>query len=84
MLLRSIVFIYLFCYYIIAPRTRARRINNAMITNNGWSGDDWETFMTLRAKANQHQRDEAIRILKIDTERIAKHNIRQAYYKVQK
>jgi hypothetical protein len=52
--------------------------------NQGWSGDDWELFMSLRAKANQHQRDEAIKILKQDTERIARHNIRKTFYEVQK
>jgi len=52
--------------------------------NQGWNGNDWELFMMLRAKANEHQRAEAIRILRMDTERIAKHNIRKTFYEVQK
>jgi hypothetical protein len=40
--------------------------------------------MTLRAKANEHQRNEAIKIMSIDRERTAQNKIRNAYHKVQK
>lgn len=55
-----------------------------MTSLNGWTSSEWELFLSLRSKANQHNRDEATRLMRLDTERIAKHRIRQAYYEAQK